>query len=163
MNGSQRVKMITELGFDGTKKSRMILTLSFLLLFLITMVPGVNATEGDPPLRPAIEETAEIFQTQNDNHQEGNLRQEVQENVKTCTRTFKNCDPSKTNCILETPCRHGSCNELGYCVCEPCWDGESCDDLLDTWAPSFESREASVVVTNPWDDQPIYTAVAPDR
>lgn len=61
---------------------------------------GVNATEGDPPLRPAIEETAEIFQTQDDNHQEGNLRQEVQENVKTCTRTFKNCDPSKTNCIL---------------------------------------------------------------
>lgn len=35
--------------------------------------------------------------------------------------------------------------------------------LVDTWAPSFESREASVVVTNPWDDQPIYTAVAPDR
>ncbi|OQR76626.1 hypothetical protein BIW11_07664, partial [Tropilaelaps mercedesae] len=155
--------MTTELGFTAAKVCGMVAIISLLLLVRVSIVVGVNASDGDPLLRPVLEGKATIIQATDDNGIEGNTPEEVKENVNTCKRKLSNCDPTKSNCVLEMPCEHGYCNDQGFCICEPCWDGESCDDLMDMWAPSFEMREASIVVANAWNDQPIFTAIASDR
>ncbi|KAL1486390.1 hypothetical protein MTO96_046983, partial [Rhipicephalus appendiculatus] len=61
------------------------------------------------------------------------------------------------------PCVNGACDELGRCVCESCWEGDSCDEFVDLYPPSFPSRTEVVGISEPDVSRPVFRAAAKDR
>ncbi|XP_077538443.1 uncharacterized protein LOC144151313 isoform X2 [Haemaphysalis longicornis] len=81
--------------------------------------------------------------------------------VASCTRIVEGC--LDTDCKVTAPCVHGACDVLGRCICEPCWEGDSCDEFADLYPPSFASRSEVVAIAEPDVHRPVFRAVARDR
>ncbi|CAN7989322.1 unnamed protein product, partial [Ixodes hexagonus] len=71
------------------------------------------------------------------------------------------------DCHITAPCIHGACDGQGRCTCQPCWEGDSCDEfgksIMDLFPPSFPSRSDVVGVSEPGSSRPVYQARALDR
>ncbi|KAH6927784.1 hypothetical protein HPB50_008618 [Hyalomma asiaticum] len=65
--------------------------------------------------------------------------------------------------LRTTPCVNGACDQLGRCLCKPCWEGDSCDEFVDLYPPSFPSRTEVVGISEPEVSRPVFRAAAKDR
>lgn len=81
--------------------------------------------------------------------------------VTSCTRIMDGC--FEGDCHITVPCIHGACDGQGRCTCQPCWEGDSCDEFVDLFPPSFPSRSDVVGVSEPGSSRPVYQARALDR
>ncbi|XP_070395264.1 uncharacterized protein [Dermacentor albipictus] len=78
-----------------------------------------------------------------------------------CTRTVESCLDG--DCKVTIPCINGACDGLGRCICKPCWEGDSCDEFVDLYPPSFPTRSEVVGISEPDVARPVFRAVAKDR
>lgn len=76
--------------------------------------------------------------------------------------TYSPPDCTEPDCLQETECLHGTCDDLGQCRCLSCYTGETCSEYNDVNGPRFPVPTDTIVI-NPNHEGKMYRAIAADN
>ncbi|XP_023211712.1 uncharacterized protein LOC111614573 [Centruroides sculpturatus] len=81
--------------------------------------------------------------------------------VKFCTKYGDDCP--EEFCQRSIPCYHGNCDVMGHCICEACYQGDSCDIYEDKHPPLFTHPNDVVYIDQRKLLEAVYRAKAIDE